>query len=134
MKKRYIVVPAALALLFASLTGGSELPEGFEKNRVLKKAKYFINRLNAGDYENCYGSFNPIMESSMTLEKLKITMDPILHVLGDFVRYKGVSLSSKKILGTDYAVCTVKCIYENGTANFTLSLDKDMKIGGLYIK
>lgn len=135
MKKRYIVFPAAaFALLLAVCAGGSDLPEGFEKNQVLQKAKYFIKCLNARNYEKCYNAFNPIMETSMNLEKLQATMDPIFDVLGGFVRVKGISLSSRKVLGADYAVCTIKCIYENGAANFTLSLDKDLKLGGLYIK
>lgn len=134
MKKRYFVVPAALALLLALCTGGSELPEGFDKNKVLLKSKQFIKRLNARDYQGCFGSFNEMMKGSFSLEKMESTMNPIFDVLGDFVRVKGVSLTSKHALGTDYAVCTVKCIYENGPANFTLSLDPDLRIGGLYIK
>lgn len=134
MKKRYIIVPAtALALLLAVCTGGNELSEGFEKEQVMKKAKYFIKRLNNRDYEYCYQMFNPIMEEAMNLEKLKTTMNPIFDVLGNFVRVKGIAVSSKKVHGADYAVCTIKCIYENGPANFTLSLDKNLKLGGLYI-
>lgn len=135
MKKRYIVASsAALALLLAACAGSGDLPEGFEKDRVLKKAKYFIKCLNRRDYDKCYQAFNAIMESSMTLKKLQTTMDPIFDVLGKFVRVKGISLTSKKVLGADYAVCTIKCIYEHGAANFTLSLDRDLKLGGLYIK
>lgn len=134
MKKRYFVVPAALILLLAVCTGGSELPKGFNKNQVLNKSKQFIKRLNARDYEGCFADFNDLMMGSFSLEKMKSTMNPIFDVLGGFVRVKGISLTSKKVLGTNYAVCTIKCIYENGAANFTLSLDPELKIGGLYIK
>lgn len=134
MKKRYIVVPAALALLLAACTGSSELPDGYEKNQVLNKSKMFIKKLDARDYDGCFACFNPMMKASLSKERLTSTMNPILDVLGDFVRLKGISLTSKKALGTNYAVCTLKCVYEHGAANFTLLLDSDLKIGGLYIK
>lgn len=134
MKKRYIAVPAALVLFYAICAGSSELPEGFDKNRVFRVSKDFINRLNEGDFKACYQRFNETMKSSMSSERLESTFRSIAEGLGGFVRFKGLSVSAKKSLGVEYAVCVVKCQYEKEAATFTLSLDKEMKIGGLYIK
>lgn len=74
------------------------------------------------------------MKDSMTEEKLTSTFTPILESLGEFKQIKKYSLSSANSLGTDYAVCTVTCEYANGNATYTISIDKDQNIGGLYIK
>lgn len=134
MKKRYFVIPAAAALLYCLYTSESELPGEFEKVKVYRCAKSFIADLNSREYPACYSCFTPAMQGSMSSEKLAATLDAVLNSLGDFIRFKGFSVSPKKILGDDYAVCTVKCVYENGPATFTLSLNRDMKVGGLYIK
>ncbi|MFR7989402.1 MAG: DUF3887 domain-containing protein [Anaerovoracaceae bacterium] len=134
MKKRYIVVPAALALLYAICAGSGELPGGFEKNHVFRSAKDFINKLNEGDFEACCQRFNEAMAASMDKEKLENKFRPITEILGPFVRFKGISISVKKSSDAQYAVCIVKCQYEKEDATFTLFLDKEMKIGGLYIK
>ena len=134
MKKRYYMVPAAMALLLLVCAGENKLPEGFDKNAVYKTARNFILNLNKKEYNCCYSLFNKKMQTAMDREKLQSTLDSVLASLGEFVRFKGISAAPKKILGQDYTVCTVKCVYENGSATYTLSLDRDLKIGGLYIK
>ena len=134
MKKRYIVIPAAMLLFACTYLRESRLSEQFARDRVYGASKNFINRLNGREYESCYQSFNQAMRASMSLNRLQNTLDSVLNSLGRFVRFKGISASEKTVLGEDYAVCTVKCVYENGPATFTISLDKDLKIGGLYIK
>lgn len=136
MKKRYIVVPAAMALLLGicASCAANELPSGFDRDQVIKTSEGFIDQLNAKDYAFCYDQFSDVMKESMSQKKLENTFTSIFEGLGGFVRFKSVSLSSSKSLGVEYAVCIVKCQYENEAATFTRSLDKDMKVGGLYIK
>ena len=136
MKKRYIVVPAAMALLLGicASCAANELPSGFDRDQVIETSEGFIDQLNAQDYESCYDQFSDLMKESMSQKKLENTFTSIFEGLGGFVRFKSVSLSSSKSLGVEYAVCIVKCQYENEAATFTISLDKDMKVGGLYIK
>ena len=128
------MVPAAMALLLLICAGENRLPEGFDKNAVYKTARNFILSLNKKEYSRCYSLFNEKMQTAMDREKLQSTLDSVLESLGGFVRFKGISAAPKKILGQDYAVCTVKCVYENGNATYTLSLDSNLHIGGLYIK
>lgn len=134
MKKRYLVVPAAMILLAGICLSEGELPEGFEKNKIYRTCRGFISKLNERQYHSCYQLFTASMQQAMSEEKLCATLDAVLGSLGDFVRFKGVSAAPKKMLGEDYVVCTIKCIYENGPATFTISVDRDLKVGGLYIK
>lgn len=135
MKKRYIILPAMMLLLGICVgCSGDDLPEDFEKDQVIDSSKSFIRLLGEGDYEECYNQFSDIMKNSMGQQKLENTFKPIFEGLGGFVRFKSESLSKSKSLGVEYAVCIIKCLYENGEATYTISLDNHMKVGGLYIK
>ena len=135
MKKRYIIIPALILSLGLFIGCSSKkLPEGFNEVQVVDNAKRFIENINNKNYENCYSQFSEIMKNSMTEDSLKTTFDPILESLGAFKEFKKVSLSNATSFGTDYAVCIVTCQYEKGEATYTVSLDKEMLVGGLYIK
>lgn len=135
MKKKYIVIPVLILALGLFVGCGSKrLPDGFDEDQVKSVANDFIDKINGGNYEECYNQFGAIMKDSMTEEKLTSTFTPILESLGEFKQIKKYSLSSANSLGTDYAVCTVTCEYANGNATYTISIDKDQNIGGLYIK
>ncbi|MGF6376784.1 hypothetical protein M2140_001862 [Clostridiales Family XIII bacterium PM5-7] len=135
MKKKYIILPAMMLLLGICVgCSGDNLPAGFEKEQVVDQSKSFIRLLTEREYAKCYDQFNDIMKNSMDQKKLENTFNSIFEGLGGFVRFKSESLSQSKSLGVDYAVCVIKCLYENGEATFTISLDKDLQIGGLYIK
>ena len=60
MKKRYIVVPAAMALLLGicASCASNELPSGFDRDQVIKTSEGFIDQLNAKDYARCYDQFS----------------------------------------------------------------------------
>lgn len=135
MKKRFIILPAMALLLGICVScSGDEVPAGFDEGQVTEASKTFIESLNENDFEKCYQQFNDTMKNSMSQQKLENTFKPIFEGLGGFIEFKAESLSQSKALGVDYAVCTVKCVYDNGEATYTISLDKDLKVGGLYIK
>lgn len=71
MKKRYIVVPAAMALLLGicASCAANELPSGFDRDQVIKTSEGFIDQLNAKDYAFCYDQFSDVMKESMSQKK-----------------------------------------------------------------
>ena len=133
MKKRYIVIPASMALLLGLCAANSAMPEGFEKNQVLTLSKNFITKANRRAYENCYSLLSPAMRDSMSCARLESILSPVLDSLGDFVRFKGFSVTAKQTKGQPYVQCIVKCQYENESADFTISISKDLMISGLSI-
>ena len=71
MKKRYLVVPAALLLLAGMYMGNNDQPKlsSAEKNEVIIRAKNFIRRINRREYESCYSLFDGKLKESMTLNR-----------------------------------------------------------------
>ncbi|MFQ9894152.1 MAG: DUF3887 domain-containing protein [Emergencia sp.] len=134
MKKKYLIIPAALALLAGVYAGGSELPEGFEKNRVFKTAKAFIRKFNQQDYLSCRAMFNADLCITMADDRLEKTFGPVRESMGKFIRIKGISATSKKLAGDDYVVCIVKCQYEYSEPDFIITLNQHMQICGLSIE
>ena len=134
MKKRYIIVPAVAAFLWAICADSSELPGGFEKSRVFSTAKDFISKLNSGRFGACFRQLSPVMKASMNEDRLEATFRPIIASLGSFIRFRGISVSVKKSGSNLYATCIVKCQYEKELAVFTILFDQKMQVSGLSIK
>ncbi len=136
MKKRYLVIPAALLLLTGMYIGSESKPKitSSVKNDIIMRSKNFIQRLHRRDYHSCYTLFDERMKASMSEERLKATFDRVLDSLGDFVRFKSVSISSHEAFSDEFIICSIKCEYANGSASYTISFNKELEIGGLYIK
>ena len=71
--------------------------------------------------------------SLIELEKALIQQ---LSDLGAFVEYKSVMAAGTKDQKTqeDYAVVVVTAVYQNGNATYTISVDRDLAVVGLYMK
>ncbi len=136
MKKRYLVVPAALLLLAGMYMGNNDQPKlsSAEKNEVIIRAKNFIRRINRREYESCYSLFDGKLKESMTLEQMAQTFDRILDSIGSFEKFKGISVNLHESPEEDYVVCSIKCDYSLGSATYTISFNQKLEIGGLYIK
>ena len=75
----------------------------------------------------------PYEEASDVLQGV---FDPVFDKLGAFTEIRDVGLygAADSKTGEEYAVAIVAAKYENGTAAFTISYDKDFQIVGLYVK
>ncbi|MGN0659547.1 MAG: DUF3887 domain-containing protein [Emergencia sp.] len=134
MKKRYIVVPAAAALLLGICAMDSGLPEGFDKNQIFHTAKDFLRELNRRDYRGCCRYFSADMLQANSPDRLAAVFDSIFDTLGAFVCFRGQSVSAQKSAEDDYVLCVVKCQYENNSADFSITFDRSMQISGLSVK
>ena len=121
-------------LLGIIASGSKELPDGFDEKTSIARSKEFIKKINCRDFDWCYDCFSALMKSSMDKQRLTDNVNAVLDGLGDFQGFKSASVYPKKSLGVDYALCTVKCRYENGSATFDVAIDKDMNVGGLHIR
>lgn len=134
MKKRYIVIPAAMALLLGICASDIPMPAGFEKRQVFAVARDFVTKANDRSYDGCYALLGPVMQKTVTAQRLQEILEPVLASLGPFARFKGFSAAVLHADGQPYVQCIVKCQYENESADFTISIGRDMLISGLSIK
>ncbi|MBE6990101.1 MAG: DUF3887 domain-containing protein [Ruminococcaceae bacterium] len=134
--ERKIAVFISLLCLALLLTacGKKQLPAGFEKNEVINTAKTAVGLLNERDYDGVAAQFSSEMKE-LDAKKLEEVLDPLLTELGDFDKFTSESVSgaNSSEIG-DYAVAVLGCQYQNGTATYTISVDKAGRICGLYMK
>lgn len=139
MKKRFSVL-AVFLLCLGLLTGcqGSEkLSDDFDAAEVKERAKEIIELINAGDYDTLAESWwSAQMKAAIPAEKLKSDIGPIIDELGAFEAFdkEAVTGSTDKDTEQDFAVVIIKAKYENRSAQYTISFNKDMKVAGFYIK
>jgi len=135
--KRGLLIALALVLAAALLAGCSsgKLPDGFVEADVLKEAENAVALLSAGDYASVEELFSAEMKAALSADSLKSALGPQLEKLGayDSVTSSAVAGGKDDKLG-EYAVAVLVCKYKNGSATYTISIDADAKICGLYMK
>lgn len=135
MKKKYILLPAAVALVASAVTVSIVARRAKVLNSAtVALAKGFLDHFNKRSYEECFDDFNEMMQDAMSTHMMALTYDPLLDTLGEFKRIRRANVSYPSTNGTGFVVCNLKVEYENGLAAFTLLFDENGQIGGLYIK
>ena len=122
-------------IFFLGACAPKELPEGFDEANVTSIAKEVIVQMSEGDFEAVVEQFTPEMKKALDAKALEDSVGGILKDLGEFKGHKKVSTTSSKNeeIG-EFAVVIITSTYENGNATYTISVDKNDQIVGLYLK
>ena len=136
MKKVLLSALALVLILSLAACSSSKLADGFKEDEVLAKAKNVVETINTLDYDAVVAFVRSDLQSQLTAEALESAWDAQLREAGAFKEFKSTSAYGQKSKSTDedYAVCILVCSYENATRTFTISMDKDLAIVGLYMK
>lgn len=135
--KKLICAALALLLFFgaaACSSGGGSLPEGFDEEETVSLAKSAVKALSEKDYETVASYFSPAMGDFGATE-LEDALDAQIDALGPFDSFASEAHSSGSDPGIgEYAVLVLVCKYEKGRATYTISVDENQMICGLYMK
>ncbi len=140
MKKRKTRNIAGMLLLAFLLSGCAQthkLSEKFDEAEVKVAAEEVIEALNNGEVDTLVEEdWNATMKSALDAESVKTQILPIIEELGEFEGFDQEAVTGGKDPDTEqeFAVAVVKAKYEKRKAQFTISFDEDMKVGGFYIK
>ena len=136
MKKRYAAIPAALCIVLGICVfcESKKTVPAEEKIDLVMRSKNFIRRMNRREFENCCDMFSETMAENNPAEKLRDTFEPVLDSLGDFRCFKNAVVTKKIYDGSEYILCTLRGIYEEGTAVFTILFGGDSTIDGVYVR
>lgn len=127
----------AFALLFSLVACSSnKLADIYNEDDVSARAKSVVETINTLDYDAIVAVLREDLQSQITSESLESAWGPLLDEAGAFKEYKTVVTYGQKDKTTDedYAVCVLVCKYENASRTFTISMDKDLEVVGLYMK
>ena len=137
MKTRRIGIMTGIFMLAGILGQGSHLGEEGDEGEVKEAAREVIEILNDGDVDTLVDEkWNTVMKSMVGKELLKDEVLPIIEELGAFEEFDREAVTGSRDRDTeqDFAVAVVKVKYEKRKAQFTISFDEDMKVGGFFVK
>lgn len=137
MKKTMILVAALLTIIWLlTACGGAKLADVYDKDEVTARAKGVVGLIDDRDYEAITGQVREDLRDQLTADTLRGALDATLDESGAFEEYKSVSVVGQKDKnnGEDYAVAVLAGKYENATRTFTISMDQNLDIVGLYMK
>lgn len=140
MKKRImesILGMFMLAFLLSGCAQNHKLSEKFDEAQVKEAAEDVIEALNSGETDTLVEEkWNAVMKSALDAESIKSQILPIIEELGEFEEFDQEAVTGGKDSDTEqeFAIAVIKAKYEKRKAQFTISFDEDMKVGGFYIK
>lgn len=136
MKKKFILITAALFLLILSACGKeSTLAEAFNEEQLKTTAKTLITEFNDGNFQAIIDEGTPLMQSSLTLEQWESAVAPYTSKAGAFKSVeKEVLIGQKDNTGNDYAIYVAVAEYENSKIQFTITFNTDMRVEQFLIK
>jgi hypothetical protein len=125
------------AVMLAGCAGSQKLSDKFDEEEVKEAAREVIEILNDKDVDTLVDEkWNSMMKSMAGKEMMTDQVLPVVEDLGAFEEFdkEAVTGSKDKDTEQEFAVAVVKVKYEKRKAQFTISFDEDMKVGGFYIK
>lgn len=136
-KTRYFTGIILLAVLLAGVltacAGSRKLSDKFDEAEVKAVAEEVIEILNEGDVDTLVDEkWNTVMKSMVGKDVLTGEILPIVEELGAFEAFDKEAVTGNT--DQEYAVAVIKVQYEKRKAQFTISFDEDMKVGGFFIK
>lgn len=136
-KAGFILSIVMAAVILAGCAGSQKLSDKFDEEEVKAAAREVIEILNDKDVDTLMDEkWNSTMKSMVGKEMMTEQVLPIIEELGAFEEFdkEAVTGSRDKDTEQEFAVAVVKVKYEKRKAQFTISFDEDMKVGGFYIK
>jgi len=136
MKKLLSPVAAVLLILALTACSSSKLAEGFDTDTVKTQTEALINLTNDQNFDGVVAMIREDLQSQVTADSLETGWKPLLDSSGAFEKISSTAVYGQKdqSTGENYAVCVAVCKYANTSRTFTISMDTDYKIVGLYMK
>lgn len=132
---RILIALLAFSITLAACTS-AKLAENYDENIVTERAKAIVEMINSQNYEKVNAEIRDDLQDQLTPEKLKDAIGAKLVEAGAFLEYQSIATlgQNSKTSGEDYAVVVLIGKYENSTVMFTISMDSNLDIVGLYVK
>lgn len=114
----------------------AKLADIYDESVVTERAKEVVEMINAQDYEKVNAEIRDDLQDQLTADKLKDALGAKLVEAGTFIEYQSIATlgQKSKTSGEDYATVVLVGKYEQSTVVFTISMDSNLDIVGLYVK
>ena len=113
-----------------------KLADIYDENIVTERAKEVVEMINSQDYDKVNAEIRDDLQDRLTSNQLKDAIGAKLVEAGAFIEYLSITTlgQKSKTSGEDYATVVLVGKYEKSTIVFTITMDSNLDIVGLYVK
>jgi len=113
-----------------------KLADIYDENIVTERAKEVVEMINAQDFDNVNAEIRADLQDRLTSNQLKDAIGAKLVESGAFIEFPSITTlgQKSKTSGEDYATVVLVGKYEKNTLVFTITMDSNLDIVGLYVK
>ena len=113
-----------------------KLADIYDENIVTERAKEVVEMINSQDYDKVNAEIRHDLQDQLTSDKLKDAIGAKLVEAGAFIEYQSITTlgQKSKTSGEDYATVVLVGKYEESVIVFSITLDSNLDIVGLYVK
>jgi hypothetical protein len=114
----------------------AKLADKYDENIVTERAKKVVEMINSQDYDKVNAEIRHDLQDQLTSDKLKDAIGAKLVEAGAFIEYQSTTTlgQKSKMSGEDYATVVLVGKYEESVIVFSITLDSNLDIVGLYVK
>jgi hypothetical protein len=114
----------------------TKLADIYDENIVTERAKEVVEMMNAQAFDKVNAEIRDDLQDQLTSSKLNEVIGAKLAEAGAFIEYQSITTlgQKSKASGEDYATVVLVGKYEKSTVVFTISMDSNLDIVGLYVK
>lgn len=121
-------------LMAVSACSPATVPEGYDEARVIQQAETIVTKLTEGEYEAVVASFQESLQGQLTAEGLETAILPEIDRVGPLLEIKDRETASTTVNGVDYALVVIIARHEHAQATYTITMDQEGKLLGLYMR
>jgi len=136
MKLIRILFILLVFLITLAACNSVKLADIYDENIVTGRAKEIVEMINSQDYDKVNAEIRDDLQDQLTASKLKDVIRAKLDEAGAFIEYPSITTlgQKSKTSGEDYATVVLVGKYEKSTLVFTITMDSNLDIVGLYVK
>ncbi len=132
---RILFLLLAFSLTLSACNAG-KLADIYDVNIVTERAKEVVEMINAQAFDQVNAEIRDDLQDQLTSNQLEEAIQPKLVEAGAFIEYPSITTlgQKSKTSGEDYATVVLVGKYEKSNIVFTITMDSNLDIVGLYVK
>jgi hypothetical protein len=136
MKKLSACILTVIMLLSFSACSSNKLADIYNEDEVIRTAKSAVEVINTKDYDAMAALFRDDLKEEISADTFRDAWDNALTGAGEFEKYSTITVVGQTDSSTaqEYAVAMLMCKYANSTLTYTISMDQNLEIVGMYMK
>ena len=136
MKMIRILFSLLVFSITLSACASTKLADTYDENIVTERAKEVVGMMNAQSFDKVNAEIRDDLQDQLTSSKLQEAIGAKLAEAGAFIEYPSISTlgQKSKTSGEDYATVVLVGKYENSTVVYTITMDTNLDIVGLYVR